>query len=194
MSLAKKTKKPRTYADYLKWDDSVRVELINGEIYDITPAPSREHQEISIALSSLFWTHLKNKKCRVFASPFDVRLPEAGEKDDDITTVVQPDISIICDARKLDHRGCIGAPDLIVEILSPETAVKDMREKLSLYEKHGVKEYWIIHPTDRTLFVFHLGKDGKYSRPTAFSPPDKVKVKTLKGLTVDLAEVFSAIK
>lgn len=119
MTLAKKHKKLHTYADYLQRDDSVRAEIINGEIFDMTPAPSREHREISIALSSLFWAHLKNKKCRVFAAPFDVRFPRNSKDDNDIITVVQPDISIICDERKLDHRGCIGAPDLNVEILSP---------------------------------------------------------------------------
>ncbi|TAL36221.1 MAG: Uma2 family endonuclease, partial [Spirochaetes bacterium] len=108
----------------------------------------------------------------------------------EITTVVQPDISVVCDAKKLDERGCLGAPDLVVEIVSPGTAAKDMREKQALYETHGVKEYWIIHPLEETLMVFYRGKDKLYSRPVIYSPPDTVKVKTLKGLSVNLTDLF----
>ena len=190
MPLARKHKKHFSYADYLQWDETVRAELIEGEVYDMTPAPSRKHQEVSMALSVIFGTYLKGRKCRVFAAPFDVRLPGKSKDDSDITTVVQPDLSIICDEKKLDTRGCLGAPDLIVEILTPETAAKDMREKTALYEKHGVNEYWIIHPLDKTVMVFHLGGDGMYARPVTYSAQDRVRVKTLKGFAVDLSEIF----
>ena len=157
MSLARNIKKRFTYADYLQWDDSVRVELINGEVYEMTPAPLRRHQEILMKLALEIGNFLKGKKdCRLYPAPFDVRLPDKGDNDIDITTVVQPDISVICDAKKLDERGCLGPPDLVVEIVSPETAAKDMREKLTLYEKHGVKEYWIADPRSETVEVYSL--------------------------------------
>lgn len=190
MPLARKVKKNFTYADYLNWDDSIRVELIDGVVYDMTPAPFRRHQDVSISLALEIGNFLKGKKCKLYLAPFDVRLPEKGTDDKDITTVVQPDISVICDRNKLDQRGCIGAPDFIVEIISPNTAAKDMREKLVLYERHGVKEYWIIHPAEKTLMVFLIGKDSTYSKPLIYSPPDKVKVKSLKGLVVDLIDIF----
>lgn len=190
MPLVKKFKKRYTYAEYLRWDDSVRVELIDGEVYDMTPAPFRSHQEISMKLSVIIGSYLKGKKCRVFAAPFDVRLPDRGTSDDAITTVVQPDISVICDSKKLDDRGCTGAPDLVIEIVSEKTAAKDMREKLALYEKHGVKEYWIIHPVEKTLMVFLRGRDGIYSKPSIFSSQDKIRVKTLKGLSIALDDLF----
>jgi Uma2 family endonuclease len=190
MPLARKIKKTFTYADYLRWDESVRVELIRGEVFDMTPAPSRRHQEILMQLILVFGNFLRGKKCRLYPAPFDVRLPDKGVSDTEITTVVQPDISVICDAKKLDERGCLGAPDLVVEIVSPGTAAKDMREKHALYEKHGVKEYWIIHPLEKTLMVLHRGKDGLYARPVIYSPPDTVKVKTLKGLSINLTDLF----
>lgn len=190
MPLAKKLKKRYTYADYLAWDDSVRVELIDGEVYDMTPAPTRKHQEISMTLSVLIGSYLKGKKCRVFAAPFDVRLPGKSTADDDITTVVQPDISVVCDQKKLDERGCIGAPDLIIEIVSPLTAAKDMREKFALYEKYGVKEYWIIHPVEETVMVFLCGNEGKYSKPVIYCSGDIIKVKTLKGLSIGVVDLF----
>ena len=133
-----------TYTDYLNWDEG-RWELINGEVWDMTPAPSRLHQEISINLSSLLHDFFKEKDCSVYAAPFDVRLMLNDNAEDyAITTVVQPDISVICDQSKLDNRGCIGSPDLIVEILSPSTAAKDLKVKRALYEKHGVTELIII--------------------------------------------------
>lgn len=190
MSTARKKNKYYSYADYLQWDDSVRAELIYGEIYDMSPAPSRKHQELSMTLSVLFGAYLKGKTCRVFAAPFDVRFPGKSQTDYDIDTVVQPDISIVCDMKKLDERGCVGAPDMIIEIISPESAVRDMREKLNLYEKHNVKEYWIVHPAEKTLMVYLLDKEGKYPRHAVYSSPDKVKVRTVKGLFIDLADLF----
>ncbi len=190
MPHAKKLKKTYTYRDYLKWDDNVRVELINGVVYDMTPAPVRKHQEILTVLIVKFGTFLKDKKCRLYPAPFDVRFPSEGESPDDSSTVVQPDISIICDRGKLDEKGCVGAPDLVVEILSPATAAKDMREKLSLYERHGVREYWVIHPAEEILLVFLPGADGNYARPRVYSRDDVVAVKIFRGLKIHLSEVF----
>lgn len=128
-----------SFADYLTWNDDERREIIEGKIFDMSPAPDRHHQAISMKLSVVFGTYLKNRKCRVFAAPFDVRLYNKPVKNDkDIDTVVQPDIVIVCDEKKLDNRGCIGSPDMVIEILSPSSSGKDIFEKLPLYEKYGI--------------------------------------------------------
>ena len=152
-----------TYADYLTWLDDKRRELINGFVHLMTPAPRRRHQGISFIIGGYFFNYLKNKNCKAYTAPFDVRFPKKGETaDEKIYTVVQPDISVICDQNKLDDRGCIGAPDLIIEILSPSTAKKDMNDKFDLYQESGVKEYWIVNPNDENINVFFLDKNGKY--------------------------------
>lgn len=130
------------YSDYLQWDEG-RWELIDGVIYDMTPAPSRLHQRISMDLAAKIHGQLVKGPCEVYTAPFDVRLLPAGTdvSDDKIDTLVQPDIVIVCDQAKLDDRGCLGAPDLIIEIMSPATAAKDLKIKRDLHERHGVKEY-----------------------------------------------------
>src|SRR5260221_2999835 len=129
-----------TYADYLKWKFEERLELFRGKIYKLS-APATRHQEISMSLSSYFFNYLKGKKCKAFHAPFDVRLPVKNrKKDDEVNTVVQPDICVICDETKLDERGCCGAPDLVAEILSPGNSKKEVRLKYELYEEAGVRE------------------------------------------------------
>lgn len=182
---------PYTYADYLKWDDGERWELIHGVAYNMSPAPSRKHQEISQNLSRDIATYLKGKSCRVYAAPFDVRLPLGNEDDKGTGNVVQPDIVVVCDKSKLDDRGCIGAPDFIIEILSPSTAKMDMVLKLNLYEKAGVKEYWLVHPTDHTVTVFKLGEDGKYGRYEVYEQSEQLSVGIFSDLVLDLREVFT---
>jgi Uma2 family endonuclease len=180
-----------SYAEYLSWDDQERWELINGEVWDMSPAPSRLHQEISIRLSSLLYQHLKKKDCAVYAAPFDVRLPEQENAEDHaITTVVQPDISVICDQRKLDERGCLGAPDLIIEILSPATAAKDLKVKRDLYEQHRVQEYWLFHPTDQTVMIYRAGQNNEYRKAEIFTKEDSITADVLAGLEIQLAEIF----
>ncbi|MBU1615453.1 Uma2 family endonuclease [bacterium] len=181
-----------TYGDYLNWPDEERWELIEGEAYDMSPAPSRWHQQIAGELFKQIAVFLTGKKCEAYFAPFDVRLPEADEDDSETMTVVQPDIVVVCNPAKLDNRGCRGAPDLVVEILSPFTASKDQIEKLALYEKHGVKEYWIIHPTDNLLTVRLLEEDGKYGIPAIYEGKGSLEVATLPGLTVNLDAVFVA--
>lgn len=191
MSLAvKKDDVVYTYSDYQTWNDDERWEIIHGRAYDMSPAPSTQHQRISRNLLVKIENYLSVKKCEVFAAPFDVRFPEKEEKDEDIKTVVQPDISVICDKSKLDDKGCCGAPDFIIEIVSPNTAFRDIKEKFFLYEKHRVKEYWIVHPSEKTVMVFELGKGNKYVRPRMYAGEDKIDVGVLKGLTVDLEIVF----
>jgi Uma2 family endonuclease len=186
----KKTNEQFTYADYYRWNDSERWELIDGEAWSMSPAPTPRHQEISSNLMRELTVFLKGKPCKVYAAPFDVRLAAAGTADRDILDVVQPDISVICDKNKLDDRGCIGAPDLVIEILSPATSKKDLQDKFRLYEKNGVKEYWVVHPHENTVLVFKL-ENGIYIRPEMYGYDDKIEVGIFsKELVIDLAEVF----
>ncbi|WP_342455525.1 Uma2 family endonuclease [Caloramator sp. Dgby_cultured_2] len=144
-----------TYKEYLNLPEGERVELIDGYVYNMV-APSRIHQEVSMNLSRIFSNFLLGKECKVYAAPFDVRLIKEGQREDEADTVVQPDLSIICDKSKLDERGCKGAPDMIIEIVSPSTASIDYIKKLNLYEKFKVKEYWIVNPIEKIVIVFCL--------------------------------------
>jgi len=184
---------PYTYGDYLNWPDEIRCELIEGVIYDMT-APSRRHQQISMELATQIANFLRGKTCQVYAAPFDVRLPEKDEDDNDVITVVQPDIVIVCDLKKLDTRGCRGAPDFIAEILSPSTAAKDQIQKTDLYEKHGVREYWAIHPEDKMIFVRLSGKNGKYGIPAIHEGKGRLSVAVLPELEIDLDMIFGEIQ
>ncbi|MCK5199222.1 MAG: Uma2 family endonuclease [Spirochaetales bacterium] len=180
-----------SYKDYLSWDaDNERWELINGVAYDMSPAPTRKHQDIFRNLFKELVIYLDDKDCTVYAAPFDVRLPKGFQTDDEIKTVVQPDISVFCDEEKLDEKGAIGAPDFIIEILSPSTAAKDLKEKFFLYESVGVKEYWIVDPSNETLTVYSLGKDEKYPRGVVYAGEDKVKVGIFEDLEIEMENVF----
>jgi Uma2 family endonuclease len=152
-----------TYADYLKWQFDESVELIRGKLYRIAPAPKRKHQDASVNLEFALLQYFDDKSYKVYDAPFDVRLPvQNRKKPDQIYTVVQPDICVICDLNKLDDAGCLGAPDWIIEITSPRTAKQDFNEKYYLYEEAGVREYWIIQPNENTVNVYVL-EDGKYA-------------------------------
>lgn len=182
-----------TYRDYCGWPEEERWELIDGVAYDMSLAPSRKHQELSREIERLIADFLVDKQCRVYFAPFDVRLPRFQEEpDDEVETVVQPDIVVVYDREKLDDRGCRGAPDWIIEILSPATAVKDLKVKHALYERHGVRELWFVHPMDRTVMVCALGADKAYGRPRFFGPQDKVRSEVLPELEIDLKAVFAA--
>jgi Uma2 family endonuclease len=181
-----------SFADYLTWIDDKRRELFDGFVSLMTPAPSRMHQRISGAIYGQFWNQLRAHSCEIYHAPFDVRFPSIkGEKSDDkIFTVVQPDICVVCDNLKLDERGCLGAPDLIVEIISLSTVKKDIDEKYKLYEENGVKEYWIVQPNDITLTVFFL-ENGKYHHKGLYTKGAKVPVLIFDGkLEIDLDDVF----
>ena len=180
-----------TYSDYLSRDDSQRWEIIYGEAYNMSPAPDTIHQLISMELAFQLKSQLKEKSCQVIAAPFDVRLPIENQKEDDIENVVQPDILVVCDPGKLDEKGCLDAPDLIIEILSPSTYRKDRMEKFFLYEQQGVKEYWLVSPGEKIVEVFILGKDEKYGRPNLYCESDTVQVNVLKGIKIDLSSVFN---
>ena len=157
----KKENKKFTYADYLTWPDNERWEIIDGVPYNMAPAPSRKHQRLMRDLCRPIINYLDDKDCEIYFAPFDVRLTEKYETDEETTSVVQPDIVIICDKDKLDDKGCKGAPDLVIEILSPSTAAKDIGEKFNLYERHKVKEYWIVYPNDEIVMVYKLDETGK---------------------------------
>lgn len=173
-----------TYGDYCRWPDDERWELIDGEAYDMSPAPTRLHQELVLEIGAQVHAHLRDKPCRVYVAPFDVRLPQADdEADARVDTVVQPDIAVICDPAKLDDAGCRGAPDWIVEVLSPHTAAKDQTRKRALYERHGVREYWLLHPIDRVLTIYRL-TDGAYGQAEVRTLADATPVTTLPGLTI----------
>lgn len=149
--------KTYTYADYLTWKLDEYVELIKGKVFRMTPAPTKTHQIISSNILSEIGHYLKGQKCKAFHAPFDVRLPNKRKSTEkEIISVVQPDICVVCDPTKLDERGCLGAPDLIVEILSVSTQKKDHDEKYHLYEENGVKEYWIVSPSDKSISVYEL--------------------------------------
>jgi Uma2 family endonuclease len=184
-----------SYADYLTWPEDIMQEIIDGTIY-LYPAPLRIHAATIGALLFKIGSFIRKRKsnCQVYTLPFDVRLPLNGETDDDkIYNVVQPDISVIYDTTKLDDRGCIGAPDLIVEVTSPNTNIRDMNHKFLLYEKVGVCEYWVVYPKDKGVTVFLLQPNGKYDEGTTYEvvrETTKIAVQTLKWLVIDLEELF----
>ena len=182
-----------TYGDYRTWPDDERWELIDGVAYDMSPAPGFRHQMVSSELVAQLVTHLRNSSCRVLAAPFDVRLPRGDEADDVIDTVVQPDIVVVCDRNKLDDKGCKGAPDLVIEILSPSPSSNDLHEKFLLYERVGVKEYWIVHPLDRTVMVFRHDGDS-FTRPAMFAGQNRIEIPLLGELVVDLNLVFGSLE
>jgi Uma2 family endonuclease len=153
-----------TYADYCRWPDDERWELIEGMAYRMV-TPGLTHQAVVGELFLQIANYLRGKPCRPFVAPFDVRLPRGNEADEEVTTVVQPDISVICDSEKLDERGCRGAPDWVIEVLSPSTAAKDQIQKLAAYERAGVREVWLVHPTDHVVIVYTLNADGSYGKP-----------------------------
>ncbi|MDI6735341.1 MAG: Uma2 family endonuclease [bacterium] len=186
---ARKMEERFTYGDYLKWSDDERWELIDGVAYNMSPAPSRRHQEIVGELHRQISNYLIDKSCQVYIAPFDVRLPEADETDEEIETVVQPDIVVFCDRNKLDDRGARGAPDIVIEILSPYTAKKDFMTKYHLYERHKVKQYWIVDPATDEVVIFNL-KDNKYDEPQEYKKGNKVKTDIFKDLEIDLSTIF----
>lgn len=184
-------KKTYSYADYLTWRFKERLELIKGKIFKMSPAPAREHQSISGALFSEFRTYLKRKSCKVYHAPFDVRLPKKEkEPEDKVYTVVQPDIVVVCDQKKLDSKGCLGAPDLIIEILSPATAAKDTKDKFQLYQESGVKEYWMVYPGEKLIEVFKLDETGKYQLEDKYNRNESIQVGLLGDLKIELVDIF----
>lgn len=179
-----------TLADALTSDESERIELIYGEPVMMAP-PVRRHQEALMELSSQLHAYLKGKKCKVYPAPFAVRLFERnGDYPEDVDTMVEPDISVVCDASKLDDIGCKGAPDLVMEILSPTTQRHDRVTKFNLYQQAGVREYWIVDPVGQSVQVFVLD-GGHYAAKDFGTAKDTIKVNVLEDCAIDLSQVFS---
>lgn len=183
--------KQYSYADYLTWQFKERVELIRGWISKMSPAPSTGHQTISWDFTYYFANYFRKTDCKTFAAPFDVRLLDSkkSKKDQQVFTVVQPDICVICDEKKLDERGCIGAPDLIIEIVSPGNSKREMKTKYELYEENGVKEYWIANPLEKNIMLYIL-KAKKYHLKKIYFDDDTIESVMFKGLVIDLKEIF----
>ena len=180
-----------TYADYLSWDNDVeQFEIIDGEAILMAPGASNTHQGISVSIASQLYAYLKGKSCVVRTAPFDVRLFEREEDSpEDVNTVVQPDIMVICDKSKIDERGCKGAPDMVIEILSASSQRHDRIVKFQLYEQAGVKEYWLVDPANKTAQSFVL-ESGRYVVKELGVVGDKMKVNVLESCLIDLTEVF----
>jgi Uma2 family endonuclease len=193
MTLSTRDTHYHTYADYLTWSDTQRNELINGTAYvREPPAPSPSHQGVVVELCRQAANTLKGKPCRVYVAPFDIRLPKTAEPDDEVDTVVQPDVFIVCDPLKVDARGMRGAPDWIAEVLSPHTARYDTIVKLPIYERAGVREVWFIHPIDRTLTIYRL-EEGHYQRTTLLALEGQTPLTAVPGVSIDWDQVLAVI-
>jgi len=183
-----------TYRHYRTWPDSERWELIHGHAWAMSPAPRTRHQALVGEIYAKLKDFLRGKPCKAFLAPFDVLLPAADEADDEVDTVVQPDIVVFCDRSKITEAGARGAPDLAVEILSPSTSKKDMNDKFRLYESRGVREYWVVDPGNRSILVFRLGPEGRYDegelrdRGREYGPIDSA---VLPGFSIDPESLFA---
>lgn len=191
MGLQQRDTRHYRYADYLGWPDDVRYELIDGIAWLMTPAPTRRHQELVGELYFQVREALEGRPCRAYVAPFDVRLPRRNEADADVDTVVQPDVLVVCDPAKLDDRGLRGAPDWVIEVLSPATAGHDQTRKLAAYERAGVPEVWLVHPSDLVLTIYRL-EDGRYGRPL-IQEFEGVTPSLLDGVAIDWPRVLERL-
>lgn len=179
-----------TFADSLTWGDNERAEIIYGEPVMLA-TPSRVHQEILTALVAQLYNFLEGKQCRVYPAPFAVRLfAEENDTPEETDTVVEPDISVVCDSSKLDQHGCKGVPDFVIEILSPSTQRHDRLVKLGLYSKAGVKEYWIVSPEEKTVQVMLQDTSNGLQLHEVYGEKDVAKVNVLSGCFIELGKVF----
>ena len=189
----RKSKNKFSYDNYCSWPDDERWELIGGQAYNMAPAPNRRHQKILQKLSLEIGKFLEDKPCELYIAPFDVRLAEKGETEKTTTNVVQPDLVVFCDEKNLDEKGAIGPPDLVIEILSPSTAKKDQTIKYKLYERFGVKEYWVIQPEDNIVYIWNLKKtkeSQEFEKSFILTEKDTATSNVLGGLLVDLEKVL----
>lgn len=192
MGLALRDPAYHTYGDYLTWPEDVRYELIDGEAYLMAPAPSVSHQEIAGEVYHQLRAALRGKPCRALIAPVDVRLPKADETDEHIDTVVQPDVLLVCDEKKVSERGVRGAPDWVLEVISPASAGHDQVQKLRLYERYGVREYWLVQPWGKVLTVYTL-KDGVYGRPHTQELAGETPVGVLDGVVIQWDELAARL-
>ena len=184
--------KQYTYADYLKWQFKERLELIKGYIYKMSPAPSRRHQDIVWNLNVTIGNYIKGHPCKAYSAPFDVRLPIKDKKSNqEITTVLQPDICLICDLSKLDDKGCLGAPDLVIEVLSPGNSLREIDQKFNVYEEIGVREYWVVYPEYGHVNIFLLDESGKFIGQHPKNNGELLYSTVFPGLVINLSEIFA---
>jgi len=180
------------FGAYCTWPEDERWELIDGVPFAMSPAPDWPHQSLVATLTAAIFSHLKGGTCRVLPSPLDVLLPKADEADDSVDTVVQPDLVVLCDQSKLTRHGVRGAPEWVIEILSPSTAGRDQREKRELYERHGVAEYWIVSPSERLVWTYRL-EAGAYGKPAIYDEAMTASPQAFPDLVVSLTELFADI-
>ncbi len=178
-----------SYADYLTWQFSEMVELIKGKLFILSPAPAERHQRIASNLHRDISHYFRKHPCQTFFAPFDVRLLKGKSESQNILTVVQPDICVICNPSKIDERGCVGAPDLIIEIISPSTAKKDINDKFRLYEENGVSEYWIVFPDSNAIDQYYLVND-QYQRKDIYFKHQSFSSTTFPDLHIHLEDIF----
>lgn len=178
-----------SYADYLQWDFEERVELIKGKVFPLY-TPFTAHQRVSGNIVFALANFLYKKQETVFNAPFDVRFPNLSKENQDIFTVLQPDISVICDRNKIDEPGCLGAPDIVVEILSPGNNKKELQNKYEVYEENGVQEYWIVSPQDKTFLKYTLSNEGTYFPSRLLTFGSEVTTPVLPGFVLNLEQVF----
>jgi Uma2 family endonuclease len=183
-----------SYSSYLNWLFPERVELIKGKIFKMSPAPSRVHQEVAGNIFLKLGNFLEGKPCKIYSAPFDVRFPKESKADKDVYTVLQPDICVICDKGKLDARGCIGAPDLVVEVLSPGNTKMELLNKYHVYEEFGVKEYWVVSQSDQSILIYTLNDSGKFQPSKIFTHSEKITSSVLPGFELELDDVFEDIE
>ncbi|MBK9257072.1 MAG: Uma2 family endonuclease [Saprospiraceae bacterium] len=181
-----------TYGDYLKLEIDDMVEIIRGKIFRMCAAPRTKHQGISINIASIIHHELKGKNCKVFNAPIDVVLPLEDKKRTKSTTVVQPDICVICDPKIIEETAVFGVPDFVIEIVAGKDVKRDAQYKYSVYEEAGVGEYWIVFGEMRFVEVFIL-ENGKFQRLNAFSEDDIIPVKTLPGLSISIDDIFEGV-
>ncbi|MBI2319836.1 MAG: Uma2 family endonuclease [Betaproteobacteria bacterium] len=192
MSYALRDERRYRYGDYRRWPDDARYELIDGVAYLMAPAPTTDHQTLLLELALQVRSALEGAPCRVLIAPVDVLLPRGTESDDEVDTVLQPDMLVVCDPAKVTLRGVRCAPDWAVEVLSPSSASHDQTIKLAAYERAGVREYWLIHPTDRVLTVYRLGAAG-YGKPVIQELSGESAVGVLSGMTVHWEPIVSRL-
>lgn len=184
--------KSYTYADYLTWHFKARMEILKGRLFKMSPAPSKAHQIVSREIGGIFYNFFKQRSCHMFVAPFDVRLITRGKNNHEIDTVFQPDLCVICDEKKLDNNGCLGAPDLIVEILSPGNSKKEIKYKFDIYEESGVREYWIVDYSEFMVLQYVL-QNGKFVGSKPLSTEDKCQSHIFPELIFDISEIFEGV-
>jgi len=175
-----------SYADYLTWRFKERVELFRGWVQKMSPAPGRRHQEVTNRINVSLFNYLDQKQCQVYVAPFDVVLDRSGAD-----TVVQPDVCVVCDLNKLTDQGCSGAPDLMVEVLSPGNSSKEKRDKFDLYQENGVREYWIVSLQEETIYAYDLNEQEVYTGRPPFIPGMTLSSSAVSGFSLDVSSAFA---